>query len=254
MHFDGAMHCPELRLEVIGALQALSDPEHQRMRWGRVEEGVGFFDDLTLNVHILYDDCAVLPDPQSAVPELLHPAEVQPLLELHTAFWPMLQELGERPDIDYLSDPRWPIVVRAAAAALVVFESSDRAAFTDKRQVEPMQRGRLLLLEYVIGLDGDLDANLAALAACGPARPGFAVQVDRSRLRAALDAFERGAISADQLERWAELAHGADDVTLDPGDEEYLATALFELSAPQLFGSMDEIVADLRRREEGAGP
>ncbi|KMM45378.1 hypothetical protein CWIS_10745 [Cellulomonas sp. A375-1] len=110
---------------------------------------------------------------------------------------------------------------------------------------------RLRLLEFVIGLVGDLDANFAALAACGPAQPGAGVQVDRSLLRGVLDAFGKNAISAVQLERWAELAQGADDVTLDPADEEYLAAALFELSSPQLFGSMDEIVADLRRRDDG---
>ncbi len=130
---DGAVRYPEMRMEVIGALQALSDPDYQRMCWGRVEEGVEYFDDLTLSVHILYDDCEVLPDPQSAVPELVYPAEVQSLLELHAAFWPMLQELGERPDADYLSDPRWPTVVRAAAAALVVFQSSDESRAADDR-------------------------------------------------------------------------------------------------------------------------
>jgi hypothetical protein len=43
--------------------QALVDPQHQRLRWGRVEEGVRYYDDLDINVHILYDDCQVLPSP-----------------------------------------------------------------------------------------------------------------------------------------------------------------------------------------------
>jgi hypothetical protein len=58
-------------------------------------------------------------------------------------------------------------------------------------------------------------------------------------------------ISAGHLERWAELVHGSDDVTLDPADEEFLAGALFELSTPDLFGAMADIVAELRDRDGG---
>jgi len=63
---------PDMRLEVIAAVRSLSDPQHQQARWGQVEEGVNYYDDLTLDVHTLYDDCMVLPLPQTAVPDVLH--------------------------------------------------------------------------------------------------------------------------------------------------------------------------------------
>ena len=44
---------PDMRLQVVAALRSLSDVQHQRARWGRVEEGVNYYDDLSLNVHIL---------------------------------------------------------------------------------------------------------------------------------------------------------------------------------------------------------
>jgi hypothetical protein len=118
---------PEKRNEVIDALRSLSDPIHQKTRWGRVEEGVNYFDDLTINVHTLYDDTQVLPMPDSAVPELLHEAEIPALLAVDEALGPMIRDLGVRGDSDYLADARWPNVVRAARAALVVMQACDEA-------------------------------------------------------------------------------------------------------------------------------
>ncbi|WP_186812713.1 hypothetical protein [Cellulomonas composti] len=37
------------------AIEALSDSRRQE-RWGRVEPGVNWFEDLTLDIHTLYDD------------------------------------------------------------------------------------------------------------------------------------------------------------------------------------------------------
>lgn len=119
---------PDMRNEVISALRSLSDPAHQRTRWGKVEEGVNYYDDLNLNVHILYDDTRVLPTPDAAVPELLHEAEIPVLRAVDAALGPMIRDLGDRPDADYLSDPRWPHVVEASAAALAVMEACDEGA------------------------------------------------------------------------------------------------------------------------------
>jgi hypothetical protein len=116
---------PEMRHEVIDALRSLSDPLHQRARWGRVEEGVNYYDDLTLNVHTLYDDCQVLPSPDSAVPDVLHDAELPAFRALDAALGPMLRELGDRPDEEYLADPRWDNVIRAASSALAAMRACD---------------------------------------------------------------------------------------------------------------------------------
>jgi hypothetical protein len=115
---------PELRNEVIAALRSLSDPEHQQSQWGRYEEGVNYYDDLTINVHILYDDCAVLPDPSPSVGSLLAEGEVPALRAVHDALGPLLHDLGDRPDCEYTSDDRWPSVVRAARAALDAMQES----------------------------------------------------------------------------------------------------------------------------------
>jgi hypothetical protein len=119
---------PEMRLEIIAALKSLSNPAHQRTRWGQVEEGTDYYDDLGLNVHILYDDCEVLPSPDLAVGSLLLPPEVPAFLALHHALDPMITEHGDRPDSHYLADPRWPDVVSAATVALRAMRESEAAS------------------------------------------------------------------------------------------------------------------------------
>jgi hypothetical protein len=114
-----------MRLQVISALRSLSDRQHQQTRWGQVEDGVNYYDDLTLSVHTLYDDCMVLPEPQAAVPDVLRDEEAPALLELEHALGPMIQDLGDAPDAVYTSDPRWSAVVGAAGAALLVMQRLD---------------------------------------------------------------------------------------------------------------------------------
>lgn len=122
---SGNVELPNMRAEVIGALRALSDPEYQHAAWGKYESGVPYYDDLDMNVHILYDDTQVLPDPEVAVPSLLYESEVSALQAVDAVLGQMIQELGDRPDAEYLTDPRWPAVVRAAGQALTVMEASD---------------------------------------------------------------------------------------------------------------------------------
>jgi len=109
-----------MRAEVVAAVTSLSDRTYQETRWGVVEPEVNFYDDLTLDVHILYDDCAVLPDPESMLGTVLLPEDVAVLVALHRALGPMLTDLGDAPDSAYLKDPRWDSVLAAAKEALAV--------------------------------------------------------------------------------------------------------------------------------------
>lgn len=114
---------PEMREEVRAALRSLSDPKHQRERWGKYDEDINYYDDLTMNIHILYDDCAVLPEPQLSVPSLLRDSEVESFNNLENSLEPLVDELGDRSDSAYLADPRWKDVITAAEIALKAMES-----------------------------------------------------------------------------------------------------------------------------------
>lgn len=129
---SGVIEHREMRNEVVAALFSLSDPAHQRSRWGRVEEGVDYYDDLTLNVHVLYDDTQVLPSPEHATSSVLHPEEVPALQALDRVLGELVRELGDSSDNVYLADPRWADVVDAARAALEVMRSCDEGALDDE--------------------------------------------------------------------------------------------------------------------------
>lgn len=112
------LRSPAMRDEVISALESLADPEYQRTRWGVAQADDSYYDDLTLNVHILYDDSKVLPDPTAIVGFVIVDAEVPALQALEHALGPLLDDLGDSSDDVYLADPRWPQVVTAARTAL----------------------------------------------------------------------------------------------------------------------------------------
>lgn len=89
---------------------------------------MNYYDDLSLNVHVLYDDCAVLPDPSGAVGSTIHAEEVLAFAGLELVLGPMLDDLGDAADEIYTKDPRWPAVVRAAGEALLVMERADKGS------------------------------------------------------------------------------------------------------------------------------
>jgi hypothetical protein len=132
---SNAIEFPEMRAEVICALRSLSDLDYQRERWGRYEPGISFYDDLDLNIHILYDDAAVLPDPEPDVPALLYVSEVGALRSVDAVLSPIISELGDAADSVYMSHPRWPEVARAAAEAFALMKANDDEARTTMGQL-----------------------------------------------------------------------------------------------------------------------
>ena len=111
---------PAMRREVMRALAAFADRDYQRRVWEpRQFPDENFYDDLTQNVHVLYDDCQVLPDPLNRLGSVLVAGgEVDRLRMLDGVLGPLIDDLGDAPDSAYVRDPRWPAVISAATAAL----------------------------------------------------------------------------------------------------------------------------------------
>lgn len=108
---------PEMRLDVVGALRALADPVRQEQDWGVYNPDEGRYDDLTININILFD-CRVLPEPSFMIGAVVRASDVNSLEALGNALLPMINDLGDAPDEQYLADPRWNEVTRRAQAAL----------------------------------------------------------------------------------------------------------------------------------------
>ena len=109
-----------MRREVINALAALSDRQYQKRVWiDHILPQDNYYDDLTLNIHILYDDCAVLPEPETRIGTVLVDGdEIGRLIDLERVLGPMIAGLGEAPDVEYMADPRWSAVLAHAGSAL----------------------------------------------------------------------------------------------------------------------------------------
>lgn len=94
------------------------DRDYQERVWIRHElPHPEYYDELNLNVHTLFDDSTVLPDPTSAVGDVLYPDEVEPLRALGAVYGPLIDEIGDKTYAVYLAHPQWAEVVRAAGEA-----------------------------------------------------------------------------------------------------------------------------------------
>jgi hypothetical protein len=117
---------PQMRAEAVDAVRSLADPDHQQRVWLRREyPQPGYFDDLTTNITILYDDTRVLEDPAATVGTVLRSErEVTALAPLAEALNAMFADLGtDRDDASYLKSSHWPEVVSAARVALTALTS-----------------------------------------------------------------------------------------------------------------------------------
>jgi hypothetical protein len=118
---------PEMRSEVMRALQALADPDYQRRVWvNRVYPHPGFYDDFTLNIHILYDDTRVLEAPHEVVGSVLSSdLEAEAMARLAHVINSLFERVGtDLSDEDYLRQPEWSSVVEQAQAALATLSEA----------------------------------------------------------------------------------------------------------------------------------
>lgn len=111
---------PYMRREAIRAVAALADRQYQERVWvNRLLPHPNYYDALDEEIHWLFDDLELLPDPGPADGDVLLPGdECAHLRNLGAAFDPMIDRLGDAPDDQYLADPEWPSIVDLAQLCL----------------------------------------------------------------------------------------------------------------------------------------
>lgn len=111
---------PAMRYEVVQALATLADPDYQRRAWLEKRfDRPGSYEDLNMNVHTLYDDTEVLPNPRDSIGTILTDGpEIEALEALAVPYSVLLDRLGDAEPSQYLNAPEWPDVIRAASVAL----------------------------------------------------------------------------------------------------------------------------------------
>jgi immunity protein 7 of polymorphic toxin system len=125
---EGSVRYPEMRAQIIEALQALADPAYQQRVWveGRYPRE-GYYDDLTYNINVLYDDTAVIADPLAQVGVTLRDSrEADAIGALGRSLDPVLAATQTATDAETLAHPAWPQVIAAAQVALDAFGSKAR--------------------------------------------------------------------------------------------------------------------------------
>lgn len=121
---------PYMRLNVIEALRQLSDFDYQQKHWigGSVPSSrlsLRFAD----AVHWLFDDTALIDDPESCVGDILkNDAELRAVLEAMRAVEVIYHIYGYNLiDIEYTQKPKWAAVVVAAQEAFVLLDANQQS-------------------------------------------------------------------------------------------------------------------------------
>ncbi|WP_409463204.1 SCO4402 family protein [Amycolatopsis sp. GA6-003] len=120
---------PGIRTQIVSVIVSLSDRAYQERVWIRHElPHPDYYDEFDLAVHALFDDSPILPSPApGCVGELIYADEEVPLAQLGEILGPLIDELGDVPDAEYLNSAQWPEVVRRAKAVREIMERNDGA-------------------------------------------------------------------------------------------------------------------------------
>ncbi|SEB39309.1 hypothetical protein SAMN04489807_0436 [Microbacterium hydrocarbonoxydans] len=104
------------------------------------------------------------------------------------------------------------------------------------------------MLRALVTWDGDPAQLTRELLSSPPFVRSGLVVLRLQDIDAAIRRFVSGRASAEDLADWAECVHTVEDIDLDDAARDLIAQALFELSTPELFGSMEDISTSLLRR------
>jgi hypothetical protein len=115
---------------------------------------------------------------------------------------------------------------------------------------EPSRRTEILT--DLIELRKPVPAAVEAASALAWDEPDDLVVFTARHVRSALKRLLAGEFSADELEEWAELIQGREDIELKESDRERIVEFLVEASTPELFGELtrESATAWLRRLGE----
>lgn len=105
---------------------------------------------------------------------------------------------------------------------------------------------RRSILSAIIRLEPrlrDLEASLADLT--WDAEP--VVTLTRSDIAVILDRYSRGDVDAVTVGEWANIVECREDIQFEPGHEEVILQAIYELANPELRGELSLIARSVSR-------
>ncbi len=118
MNTAGEVRNPDIRKEVMLALQHLSDPEYQQRVWvDRKFPTPSYYSDFLMAMHMLYDDTGLARNAYSEIGSTLKDETEARLIQ--TVIEALEEVFGETGEEDFevvRTAPGWPSVLAAAAA------------------------------------------------------------------------------------------------------------------------------------------
>lgn len=103
---------------------------------------------------------------------------------------------------------------------------------------------RKKLLEALLGLEMPVENLLSDLDAFGWDSEEELSELNRHHVISILRRFQTGRISDENIEEWANAVEGRDDIGFEPGYEDMLTDAIYELANPELTQSLTAEAAE----------
>ncbi len=102
------------------------------------------------------------------------------------------------------------------------------------------ERTRIAILTDLIELRQPVSETVEAASALPWDRNYDLVAFTADHAKVAVERFLANEVSSVELEAWAELVHGREDLAIDAHDRELIVQFLVEISTPELFGALTE--------------
>lgn len=112
-----------------------------------------------------------------------------------------------------------------------------------------MKNDRIAIIGELLNLSRPVDELQRAVGDLDWDYEGAPVVLNREHILHALRRHLRGEIEAPEIERWANLMEGRDDIIFESGHEKWIADSVFELANPILTNPLtlsraDELIAE----------
>lgn len=117
-----SLQYPGMRFRLISCLEDLSNKQKQTKDWVKISVPHFFWDNLSEDVAIIFDEFSLDSNPEKALGSILRDnKEIETINPVVNSLNRVLNKIGiEQPDSAYLNSPLWDDVVEAAKHAYAV--------------------------------------------------------------------------------------------------------------------------------------
>jgi hypothetical protein len=106
-----------------------------------------------------------------------------------------------------------------------------------------VSESRLEIIASLVELSGSLEPVAARVRVLEWDYEGETVVLRRAHIVSVLNRYQSGELSDVNIERWANLLEGREDISFEPGHEDWLDEVIFQLANPGMTVALDAELA-----------